>query len=164
MNMAPFAWSDELYKKYKPAMMRIALQFVYDYHTAEDMTHNAFAILIDKWQSGRITSDDHIESWIRTVVVNCCRSEMQRMRYHAEEPLLDDVIDPRTEDSLPFIDRLPVGLSSTEQQILCCFYEAQMTHKEIAAFYGISEEASRLKLFRARMHCKKLLQEGGQNA
>lgn len=157
--MAPFAWSDELYKKYKPMMMRVAMRFVFDYHIAEDMTHNAFVILLNQWRSGRVVSDDNIEGWMRTVVVNCCRSEMQRLHYHREEPLLDNVIDPTAEDPLPFIDRLPIGLSPVEQQVLCCFYEVQMTHKEIAKFYGISEEASRVKLFRARMHCKNLLQK-----
>ena len=38
-----------------------------------------------------------------------------------------------------------------------------MSHREIARFYNISEEACRMKMYRARMHCKKLLLEDKKN-
>lgn len=88
---------------------------------------------------------------------------MQKMHYHAEQPLVDQVIDAGVPDELPFIERLPKGLSAAERQALCCFYEYQMSHREIARFYNISEEACRMKMYRARMHCKKLLLEDKKN-
>ena len=56
-----------------------------------------------------------------------------------------------------FVDRLPLGLSESEKKVLQCFYEYRLSHKDIAQLYGISLEASRMKLFRARMHCRELL-------
>ena len=95
--------------------------------------------------------------WLKTVVVNCCRTEMQKMSYHADAPLLDSVTIPGVDEDLPFVDRLPLGLSESEKKVLQCFYEYRLSHKDIAQLYGISLEASRMKLFRARMHCRELL-------
>lgn len=82
---------------------------------------------------------------------------MQKMSYHADAPLLDSVTIPGVDEELPFVDRLPLGLSELEKKVLQCFYEYRLSHKDIAQLYGISLEASRMKLFRARMHCRELL-------
>lgn len=74
-----------------------------------------------------------------------------------DAPLLDSVTIPGVDEELPFVDRLPLGLSEPEKKVLQCFYEYRLSHKDIAQLYGISLEASRMKLFRARMHCRELL-------
>ena len=79
------------------------------------------------------------------------------MSYHADAPLLDSVTVPGVDEELPFVDRLPLGLSESEKEVLQCFYEYRLSHKDIAQLYDISLEASRMKLFRARMHCRELL-------
>lgn len=123
------------------------------------MAQEAFLVFLDKGKAGALEDCGNIGAWLKTVVVNRCRSEMQRMRYHVKEPLLDEVISTHMSDQLPFAEQLPKGLSDAERQTLCSFYEYRMSHREMAAFYGISEEACRVRLYRARMHCKALLQE-----
>lgn len=54
--------------------------------------------------------DEHLDVWLKIVVVNCCRTEMQKMSYHADAPLLDAVTVPGADESLPFVDRLRFGL------------------------------------------------------
>ena len=120
-------------------------------HGAGGFSHSVRKM--DDWTN----PDDHIDVWLKTVVVNCCRTEMQKMSYHADAPLLDSVTIPGADEELPFVDRLPLGLSESEKKVLQCFYEYRLSHKDIAQLYGISLEASRMKLFRARMHCRELL-------
>ena len=155
--MAPFVWHDEFYKECYPKLYGLALRYVHNAQLAQDMVQDAFRILFEKWAAGQLRPDEHLDVWLKTVVVNCCRTEMQKMSYHADAPLLDAVTVSGADESLPFVDRLPFGLSEAEKRVLQCFYEYRLTHKEIARLYGISLEASRMKLFRARMHCKELL-------
>ena len=162
--MAEFNWTDAFFREQFPRLVTIAAHYVYDMQLAEDVAQDAFIVLLDKWKSGELRSEENIGAWLKTVVINRCRSEMQKMHYHAEQPLVDQVIDAGVPDELPFIERLPKGLSAAERQALCCFYEYQMSHREIARFYNISEEACRMKMYRARMHCKKLLLEDKKNA
>ena len=159
ITMSGFVWEDALFREYFPKLVKIAMHYVHDMPLAEDMAQEAFLVFLDKKEAGALDSCENIGAWLKTVVVNRCRSEMQRMRYHVEEPLLDEVIHPHGPEQLSFAEQLPKGLSDAERQALCCFYEYRMSHKEMAAFYGISEEACRVRLYRARMHCKALLQE-----
>lgn len=93
--MAEFIWDDAFFQEYFPKLVKIAANYVYDVALAEDMAQEAFVILLDKWKAGKISSADNIGAWLKVVVINRCRSEMQKMRYHVEQPLKDDVIDPR---------------------------------------------------------------------
>lgn len=156
-DMAPFVWYDEFYKECYPKLYGLALRNVHNAQLAQDMVQEAFRILFEKRTTGQIQPDDHIDVWLKTVVVYCCRTEMQKMSYHADAPLLDSVTVPGADEELPFVDRLPLGLSESEKKVLQCFYEYRLSHKDIAQLYGISLEASRMKLFRARMHCRELL-------
>ena len=52
-----------------------------------------------------------------------------------------------------------VTLSDGEREVLLLFYQEGCTHQEMARRLGISEMNSRTRLFRARNHCKKLLEK-----
>ena len=54
---------------------------------------------------------------------------------------------------------LPDGLSDGEREVLLLFYQEGCTHQEMARRLGISEMNSRTRLFRAKNHCKKLLEK-----
>lgn len=77
--MAPFVWHDEFYKECYPKLYGLALRNVHNAQLAQDMVQEAFRILFEKWTTGQIQPDDHIDVWLKTVVVNCCRTEMQKM-------------------------------------------------------------------------------------
>ena len=115
--MAPFVWHDEFYKECYPKLYGLALRNVHNAQLAQDMVQEAFRILFEKWTAGQIQPDDHIDVWLKTVVVNCCRTEMQKMSYHADAPLLDSVTIPGVDEELPFVDRLPLGLSEPERKV-----------------------------------------------
>ena len=135
--MSGFVWEDALFREYFPKLVKIAMHYVHDMPLAEDMAQEVFLVFLDKKEAGALDNCENIGAWLKTVVVNRCRSEMQRMRYHVEEPLLDEVIHPHGPDQLPFAEQLPKGLSDAERQTLCCFYEYRMSHRAMAAFYGI---------------------------
>ncbi len=135
--MSGFVWEDALFREYFPKLVKIAMHYVHDMVLAEDMAQEAFLVFLDKGKAGALDDCGNIGAWLKTVVVNRCRSEMQRMRYHVEEPLLDEVISTHGPDQLPFAEQLPRGLSDAERQTLCCFYEYRMSHRAMAAFYGI---------------------------
>jgi DNA-directed RNA polymerase specialized sigma24 family protein len=56
-----------------------------------------------------------------------------------------------------FLDALPAGLTRSDQRLLYLYYEVGLTHEELARDLGCSAAASRMRLSRARAHCKELL-------
>lgn len=78
--MAPFVWHDEFYKECYPKLYGLALRNVHNAQLAQDMVQETFRILFEKWTTGQIQPDDHIDVWLKTVVVNCCRTEMQNRK------------------------------------------------------------------------------------
>ena len=135
--MSGFVWEDALFREHFPKLVKIAMHYVHNMPLAEDMAQEAFLVFLDKKEAGELDGCENIGAWLKTVVVNRCSSEMQRMRYHVEAPLLDEVITVHPQEQLSFAEQLPKGLSDAERQTLCCFYEYRMSHREMAAFYGI---------------------------
>ena len=54
-----------------------------------------------------------------------------------------------------FRDSLPRQLTEVEKDLLCMFYEMQLSHREIGQILGIPEAASRMRLIRARNSYEK---------
>ncbi len=78
---------DDLYAASADRMLAVAWMLLGNRHAAEDAVQEAFAVL-----AARDTSAiRQPEAYLRTVVVNQCRSVMRRRRHLADDPVADGV-------------------------------------------------------------------------
>lgn len=86
---------------------------------------------------------------------NKIATELQRKWHQVEQPLTERSAITESDCEISFRDSLPRQLSEEEKDLLCMYYEAQLSHREIGHILGISEAASRMRLIRARSSYEK---------
>lgn len=145
----------ELYEKEYPGLFRIACASRLGRDFADDMVQETFQTLLEKRDDPKGAGHTNLKGWLITTLRNKIASEMQRRWRHMEQPLdeLSAVSEAGYEPS--FRDSLPRQLTEDEKDLLCMFYEMQLSHREISQILGISEAASRMRLIRARSSYEK---------
>ena len=150
-------WFDPIYMNCRPKLIKLAFRELHDTELAEDLTQSTFLTLLMKYEE--LQHHPNIEGWLVLTLYNKILNEREKA-YHSEIGL-DQILEPQisglTEES--FMDVLPDGLNSEEKQILYLFYEVGLPHMELAKHIGCSTEACRMRLSRAKTHCKKLLEK-----
>lgn len=148
----------ELYQGNAPKMFAYALRQLRNRSLAEELVEEAFVRLLQQWES--LVDHPNLEGWLWKTLQHLILTEVRLARYHREIPLED--VGARAaseEDVTDLAEDLPDGLSDSEREVLLLFYQEEYTHQEIAQRLGISEMNSRTRLFRAKNHCKKLLEK-----
>ena len=115
----------------------------------------AMLILYQKRDDPKVANHENLQGWLIITLRNKIASEMQRRWRHMEQPLeeLSAVSEAGYEPA--FRDSLPRQLTEDEKDLLCMFYEMQLSHREIGQILGIPEAASRMRLIRARNSYEK---------
>ncbi len=157
-----------LYEQFAPKMMAICLRYCGDRDTANDLLHDGFVKVFTQIKSFK--GKGSFEGWMRRIFVNICienyRREKQKYTFIdsvanvesiEEETDIDDfeVNDISREDILQFISELPDGYRTVFNLIV---FE-NMSHKEISAMLGISENASRSQYYRAKISLQRKVQD-----
>ena len=151
----------ELYRGNAPRMFAYALRQLRDRSLAEELVEEAFVRLLQQWDS--LTGHPTLEGWLWKTLQHLILTEVKLARYHREVPLENaNTWAAPAEERESLAEALPPGLSDGEREMLLLFYEEECSHQEIARRLGISEMNSRTRLFRAKNHCKKLLEKIGQ--
>lgn len=148
----------ELYRGNAPRMFAYALRQLRDRSLAEELVEEAFVRLLQQWDS--LTDHPALEGWLWKTLQHLILTEVRLAKYHREIPLEDANVwaaPEAAEEDLA--ENLPDGLSDGEREVLLLFYQEGCTHQEMARRLGISEMNSRTRLFRAKNHCKKLLEK-----
>ncbi len=136
----------------------IALSFTRDRGDAEDAMQNVFLKLWDK--GGGLKDDAEIDRWLTTVCLNECRNMMRRP-FRKRETLLDECGDLYAFDEPRDLDlfRAVMSLGEKERIAVHLFYYEDMPVAEIARQLGISGNAVKTRLCRARAKLKEKLGE-----
>ena len=121
----------------------------------EHMVQETFQTLLEKRDDPKITSHENLKGWLVITLRNKIASEMQRKWHRMEQPLTEVTAGAETCYEPSFRDSLPRQLTKEEKDILCMYYEVQLSHREIGKILGISEAASRMRLIRARSSYEK---------
>ena len=153
--MSTEQWFDELYIEFYPKLLNITLRLTADIHLAEDITQSAFTTLYERREE--LIHHRNIQGWLVVAVRNKLQSEMQRLNYAQEVPLMEGAklaYDP--ESDVSFMDILPAALSHEERVILDLYYRQGYTHGDIGKYLGCSETACRMRLCRIVAKCRKL--------
>ena len=144
------AWSlDELYHTQSARLVAQLYSYTQDLALAEDLVQEAFCRAVAHWS--RLAEYDDPVGWIRRVAWNLAASNWRRRRSfrlfaggaredHTPEPSLERVVLVQALAKLPLVPR----------RVVIMFYLADMSLAEIAEFEGISENAVKQRLHRAR--------------
>lgn len=161
MHESDREWFDRMYRQHQQKLLTVAFRLLNDWSLAEDMTQNVFLKLYMK--RGSLRTHPNIQGWLFLTLRNQIMNETQKSFYKREVELLPgNAPAVELEYSPDFNDSLPNGLSQDERRLLRLFFEERLTHEEIAARLGCSVEACRMRLYRAKAHCKRLIEAGQQ--
>ena len=150
-----------LYQGNATKMFAYALRQLRNRSLAEELGEEAFVRLLQ--QKEGLGDHPSLEGWLWKTLQHLILTEVRLAKFHREVPLEDaNTWAAQEEERSELAEALPDGLSKSEREVLLLFYEEECSHQEIARRLGISEMNSRTRLFRAKNHCKKLLEKNFQ--
>ena len=148
---------DEIYRKYQSIMERTARGLLVEKDYAEDLVHDAFVTVLEKYED--LEDGPYLQYLLLKVLKNKINNYNNRFR-NFREVAFSPEHEPPTEDTYgnPFRESLPKGLSEEEIELLSLAFEYEYNYKEIGARLGCSAAAAGMRLLRAKLHYRKLLE------
>jgi RNA polymerase sigma factor (sigma-70 family) len=154
---------EKLYGRYADKVYHKCLSFVKDSAKAEDLTHDIFLKLIFKL--GTFKEDAKFSTWLYSITYNHCmdqlRSNKKRGEVYQDEPMevpddidlnnLFDGDDIEARNLKTALDTLTVD----EKGILFMKYTDDLSIRDIADIFKITESAVKMRLLRSREKLRK---------
>lgn len=143
-----------LYQRHVRDVFRFALALTGRIEDAEDLTSEAFCRI---WTAGADLRELTVRGYLVAIVRNLHRSAWRRERRlvpmpaETSAPTADPLAAVELERVLKALDQLP----APDREVLALRAEAGLSFGEIAALTGLSAEAARVRVHRAR---KKLVE------
>lgn len=144
-----------MYETAYPTLFRIACASGLGRTFADDMVQETFQTLLERRDDPKVAEHENLMGWLVITLRNKIATELQRKWHQVEQPLTERSAITESDCEISFRDSLPRQLSEEEKDLLCMYYEAQLSHREIGHILGISEAASRMRLIRARSSYEK---------
>ncbi len=162
---------DTLVEKYQKGVHALAWRKIGDFHYAEEITQDTFLKAYQKLST--LKDPSRFSNWLYKIATNCCRNWLREQKRKNQSQSLEDtpmakvvrsnydryVSEQReaeaTEHRLEIVEKLLDKLSEGERLVVTLYFLGEMRHAEIGKFLGITEEAVRTRLHRA----KKRLQD-----
>ena len=163
---------NELVVIYQRSVFNLALRMLNDAQSAEDATQEAF---LSAWNHIRGFRGGSFKAWLLSIVANCCRDELRRLKRRPVVPLGALEADPDSlpasvgsvEDdllSLELREEIYRGLASLlpEQRLVIVLSDIQgLSYEEIAQVTGCSLGTVKSRLSRGRTHLRDYLRLRG---
>lgn len=136
----------ELYRRHWVGLVRLAVLVVDDRPAAEDAVQESFADLYRHWP---LRDNDKALGWLRTTVVNRCRSVLRRRRTaRLYTPPHEEPNASAESTALLGEDRLQVrqalqSLPARTREVLVLRYYLDLPFADIAQTLGINESSAR---------------------
>jgi RNA polymerase sigma-70 factor (ECF subfamily) len=156
---------DELVGRYRRSATAVAVHLLGDVAGAEDVVQDAFAAAYRNLDALREPA--RFRSWFHTIVRRA--SLRGRRRSRRPEVLLEDLPEVgREEPALtPADERILLAINALPRcyrEILAARYLSEMPYPDIAAMFGLSEGAVRVRVFRAKQRLRACLECAGRTA
>lgn len=157
-----------LYERYAEKVYRKCLSLVRDPSKAEDFTHDIFLKLIVK--IGTYKEESRFSTWLYSITYNYCMDQLRLNKKRGEQYMEDEIeIPDETDVASIFSDNAEVDsrrfnqaidkLGTEERTILMMKYIDELSIREIAAIFRITESAVKMRLLRSRENLRKLYLE-----
>jgi len=154
---------EKLYERYSNKVYHKCLSFVKDTAKAEDLTHDIFLKLIFKL--GTFKEDAKFSTWLYSITYNHCmdqlRSNKKRSEVLQEEPIevpddidLNNIFDGediQAKNLKTALDQLTVD----EKGVLFMKYMDDLSIRDIAEIFNVTESAIKMRLLRSREKLRK---------
>lgn len=146
----------DLYRRFGPALFRLAYRLTASKEDAEDVVHDVFVGLPEALQG--YEERGRLDAWLRRLTARVALMRLRGGRRRSEVRLEHDVGvsgAPRTEgiELQAAVDALPAPLRS----VLVLKEVEGYSHAEIGDMLGISAVASRVRLVRAMSRLRRML-------
>ncbi|MBQ4051229.1 MAG: sigma-70 family RNA polymerase sigma factor [Oscillospiraceae bacterium] len=159
MNNEQHQFLEDLVLTHERSMAALATRLTGDDHLAKDLVQEVFLVAISKVD--KLIFHPNPRGWLYTTLYHIVSREMSLAR-HALEFFPDEETRPF---EIPFFDPgfklreiIPAELSETDREVLIDRFEEQLEYEEMAEKYGITENACRLRLFRAIKRCREAME------
>ncbi|MCH5325167.1 MAG: sigma-70 family RNA polymerase sigma factor [Eubacterium sp.] len=157
-----------LYAEYEQAMYRTAFGVLKNSYDAEDAVHEAFLGIIKGGMLSRLTDagSSGTKAYILTAARNAAINILNKRKRTVAVEAFDDVATASAEETVLSaagvgeIKAALLALPKGDYEILCLSLVGGASGEETAAVLGISYDAARQRIHRARMRLAKILSEG----
>jgi RNA polymerase sigma factor (sigma-70 family) len=159
---------EQLFRLYYGKLIVVALRYISDRDTAEEVLQNSFIKIFEKLDG--YDSKGSFDGWVRRIVSNTAIDYIRRTK---KDPLLSgedtdfvfDVEDPMVEleNNENIILKGELALEAVQQltpayrTVFNLFVIENFSHKEIAQQLGITEGTSKSNLAKAKINLKAIL-------
>lgn len=159
------AYFEELYRRYADKVYRKCLSFVRDEALAEDYAHDIFLKLMVNLSHFRETA--RFSTWLYSITYNFCVDQVRSTKRLAEESLSEE-FDVQEEDVSAMetaemeakrLNAALMKLPAEERSILLMKYQDDLSIKEIADAFQLSESAVKMRLLRGKEKVRKIYLE-----
>jgi len=156
---------EEVFKKYSKQVYITALAYLKDHSDAEDVLQDVFVKYVSS--SKTFESEEYLKNWLLKVTVNCAKNKLRVPWRRRSAELGEELPDP--DDSIGSrareldVRNAVMSLSEKYRMALILFYYDSLSVAKGAAVLGISEQAFKVRLFRAREQIKNILGEDYEN-
>jgi len=157
----PAAAVAALYREHALGLTRLALVLTRDAQAAEDIVQDAFCGLHRRW--GHVRDTDRALAYVRSAVVNGCRSEYRRRR-SARGQLPD--VPARSAESAALASeerrevlRALASLPARQREALVLRYYLELSEAETATAMRVSRGTAKSSAARGIASLRRLLQE-----
>ena len=154
---------EQLYERYADKVYHKCISFVKDTARAEDLTHDIFLKLIFKM--GTFKEDAKFSTWLYSITYNHCMDQLRTSKKRGEiltdEPIeipddidlntLFDGDDVQAKNLKAALDQLTVD----EKGVLFMKYMDDLSIRDIADIFKITESAVKMRLMRSREKLRK---------
>lgn len=154
---------EQLYERYADKVYRKCLSFVKDSVKAEDYTHDIFIKLIVKLSTFK--EDARFSTWLYSITYNYCMDQLRIAKkkgeiYSDEELEMADSVDLNTvfdegDVEVKRLNRAMDHLSADEKSILMMKYQDDLSIRDIADIFRVTESAVKMRLLRSREKLRK---------
>ena len=157
---------EQLYSRYCNKVHRKCLSFTKDTMQAEDLTQDIFIRLIVKLEGYK--KQAKFSTWLYSVTHNYCADQIKlphRRREVATDGNWDGLLVPiddsaeREEAEARLVQLAMSRMSSDEQGLLRQKYQDEVSIKELAGYYSLTESAVKMRLKRSRDRLRKLYKQ-----
>ncbi|WP_331713713.1 RNA polymerase sigma factor [Lentibacillus sp. JNUCC-1] len=161
----------ELMNTYGDYLLRTAILLVKDTQTAEEIVQDTFVTAFNKIT--QLDDPAKLKSWLTTITVNKCRSQMRKwswkhIRLHKQdEHDRPPEIDPEAGPEEQFLTKLTHArlanaiqeLDYTYREVITLYYFNEMKIKDIAHYTKSSDNTIKSRLTRGRAKLKTILEK-----
>jgi RNA polymerase sigma-70 factor (ECF subfamily) len=149
---------------YRSALIRFCLAFVHDDVTAEDVAQTAFAVAAER--AGEFSGQSTFRTWLFGIARHKAldaAAARQGMPLSAvtDSKWIADAIGPVTglqkAEDLQTLEQVLAALGDETRALLTLRFREELSYKEIADTFEITEQAARKRMFDALEKIRKLL-------